>query len=457
MIPDSVRSIVDNTLSISDTSVSVVDSSLLQSAAMDRLVWMSVFGTKEEKAAARWIIWEVGQCVGVRPASIYEFYMARGKGRVPPTFTVPAVNIRGMHYDVARALFAKVVELQVGAFILELARSEMEYTDQSPAEYTSVMLAAALREGYRGPIFLQGDHFQVKAKAAGVAKEGEEEALRTLISDAVKAGMYNLDIDTSTLVDLTKESVLEQQRPNFSICARLSEYVRCMEPENIAVSLGGEIGEVGGHNSTEEELSSFMEGFEGIRRGRFVGLAKLSVQTGTSHGGVVLPDGTLKQVAVDFETLKKLSQLAREKYGLAGGVQHGASTLPDELFGKFVEVGTLEIHLSTGFQNLILDHPKFPLKLLAKMYAWVDENLSAERKDGQTDEQFHYRLRKKAWGQFKKECWSIDEEARAAIRETLAERFGFLFEKLQVAGTRGLVDTFVKPPVVQRKLSDFSA
>ena len=30
------------------------------------------------------------------------------------------------------------------------------------------MLAAALREGFRGPVFIQGDHFQVNAKKYAV-------------------------------------------------------------------------------------------------------------------------------------------------------------------------------------------------------------------------------------------------------------------------------------------------
>ena len=456
MIAQSTLSILGDAIRVSEEAVEVLETGVLQSPLMDRLIWTAAFGNQEEKAAARWIIWEVGQQVGVRPASIYDFYVARGKGEVPATFTVPAINIRGMTYDVARSLFSKVVGLGVGAFVLELARSEMEYTDQSPSEYVTVLLAAALREGYRGPVFMQGDHFQAKAKAQGVAKEREEEGLRALIIQAVGAGMYNIDIDTSTLVDLTKEKASDQQRPNFSMCAGLSEHARSLEPMGITISLGGEIGEVGGHNSTEEELSAFMEGYEGARGGRFVGLSKLSVQTGTSHGGVVLPDGTIEQVAVDFETLKRLSKLAREEYSLAGAVQHGASTLPNELFGKFVEAGTLEIHLSTGFQNLTLDHPRFPAELLEKMYTWVDENLSGERKDGQTDEQFHYKLRKKAWGPFKKECWSIDKDARADMRGSLAERFGFLFEQLRVLNTKGLVESYVVPPVVHRKLSDFS-
>ena len=84
------------------------------------------------------------------------------------------------------------------------------------------------------------------------------------------------------------------------------------------------------------------------------------MQTGTTHGGVVLPDGSIAKVSIDFNTLKELSQVAREEYGLGGAVQHGASTLPDEAFDMFPKVDTVEVHLATGFQNIIYDSPNFP-------------------------------------------------------------------------------------------------
>ena len=85
------------------------------------------------------------------------------------------------------------------------------------------------------------------------------------------------------------------------------------------------------------------------------GVSKISIQTGTSHGGVVLPDGTIAQVKVDFDTLSRLSRLARKDYGLGGAVQHGASTLPEEAFTRFAEAGACEVHLATNFQNMLYD------------------------------------------------------------------------------------------------------
>src|SRR6059058_70761 len=309
---------------------------LKESANIDALVRKAVFGSEDEKAHARWMIWEMGQQAGVRPASIHDLYLARGRGAVRP-FTTPAINIRVLSYDTGRAIFRAAKRLDVGAVICEIARSEIAYTDQRPAEYVAVMTAAALREGFTGPLFIQGDHVQVNAKKYAADPEAELKALRALIEEELHAGFYNIDIDTSTLVDLSQATLPEQQRVNYERAAELTRFIRDREPEGVTVSVGAEIGEVGGKNSDVHELKAFMDGYIQALKGLGVrtGISKISVQTGTSHGGVVLPDGSIAKVQLDLDALKALSRDARDKYGLGGAVQHGASTLPPDAFSQF--------------------------------------------------------------------------------------------------------------------------
>jgi hypothetical protein len=177
--------------------------------------------------------------------------------------------------------------------------------------------------------------------------------------------------------------------------------------------------------------------------GNVKGISKISVQTGTTHGGVVLPDGSIANVEIDFKTLQELSKLAREEYGMSGAVQHGASTLPDEAFHHFPQVGTAEVHLATGFQNIIYESPNFPRELLDKINRHLSEKYIGEKKQGETEEQFLYKTRKKAFGDFKKEMWSIPESNLKGMREELEGRFSLLFHKLNVIGTRALVSRFV--------------
>lgn len=437
---------------LTELGVEVRDEAGLSARGIDALVQAAVFGTREQQAAARWLIWEAGQALGIRPASIHDLYIARGRNALPHTFTTPAMNIRMMAYDTARAAIRAANRGKVGAFIFEIARSEMSYTEQRPAEYTAVMIAAAIKEGFRGPLFIQGDHFQVNAKKYKTDADAELAALRNLIDEAMAAGFYNIDIDTSTLVDLSKPSLDEQQRLNYELCALFSDYIRQRQPSGICISLGGEIGEVGQKNSDIHELRAFMDGYLKHIKHR-PGISKISIQTGTSHGGVVLPDGSIADVTIDFDTLRELSVAAREEYGMGGAVQHGASTLPEEAFGKFVQSGAIEVHLATAFQQLAYAH--LPHELNEEITQWLFKNAADERKAGDTDEQFLYKVRKKATGPFKKQLWSLPESERAKVRAALEERFAMLFNRLGVERTKGIVDSFVTVHEVHKRPEDF--
>jgi fructose/tagatose bisphosphate aldolase len=253
-------------------------------------------------------------------------------------------------------------------------------------------------------------------------------------------------------VDLSETKIKKQQYNNYEVCAQLTQFIRQIQPRGVEVSVGGEIGEVGSKNSSPEDLHAFMAGFkERLRRGR-TGISKISVQTGTSHGGVVLPDGSIAQVKLDFDTLRILSEIARKEYGLAGAVQHGASTLPAQAFHKFAESEAAEVHLATEFQNMIYESKYFPVELRVKMYDWLKVNTASERKEGETDEQFIYKTRKKALGPFKKDIMGLPNETRLAIAAEIEEKFDFLFKQLNAVNNKELVDKYVRlKRVITRK------
>jgi fructose/tagatose bisphosphate aldolase len=422
------------------------------SDVVDGLAWTAAFGDNAElRGTARFAIRNLAANAGIRPASIHDLYMAMGRGEAKG-FTVPAINVRAMAYDTARAVIRSAKKLDAGAFIFEIARSEIGYTEQRPHEYAAIVLAAALREGFNGPLFIQGDHVQTNAKKYNSPERTKEiDALRALIKEEIAAGFYNIDIDTSTLVDLSKATLAEQQAVNVTLAADFTEFIRGQEPRGLTVSVGGEIGEVGGKNSDVHELHAYMDGFnaELKRRGPLVGLSKISVQTGTAHGGFINPDGTVRtDVKIDLKTLEELSRVARADYHLAGAVQHGASTLPPDAFDAFPRAGACEIHLATDFQNMVYEHPQFPADLKNEMYAWIREHAQEERKPKDTEEQFIYKARKKAIGPFKQRMWSISEAGRNAIGGALEERFTFLMKQLNIAGTAKTVAGFVKAPLL---------
>lgn len=418
---------------------------------MDSLIYNAVFESDDEKRKSKFIlVKEICKACGAVPASIQGLYEEMGKNY--PGFTVPAMNIRGLTYDVVRAVFRKALQMKVGAMIFEIARSEIGYTKQRPLEYSTVVLAAAVKEGYSGPVFIQGDHFQLVRKNFLADAAPETNYVKGLITEAIEAEFYNIDIDASTLVDLDRPTVKEQQRPNFEMTAELASHVRNLQPAGVDVSIGGEIGEIGKQNSNPEEARAYLSGFKETFKGS-KGLSKLSVQTGTSHGGVPLPDGTLAKVKIDFDTLKQLSELSRKEFRLSGAVQHGASTLPDEAFHMFPETGTSEVHLATGFQNMIFDSKALPADFKQETYSFIKSEYAKEHKEGQTEEQFIYSTRKKGFGPIKKKWWDLPEAVKAAIMKELEEKFGLLFEKLKVGNTVDLVNRTVKPVTVKKDIN----
>jgi len=409
----------------------------LEKTAMD-IVQTDELSKKRELSKE---IFEAANKTGIYPASIHEFYMARGRGEFKG-FAVPAINLRSMTYDLARAIFRVAKRNNSGAFIFEIARSEIGYTDQAPIEFASQVLAAGIKADYSGPVFIQGDHFQVNAAKYKENPEKEIKSLEALIEEAIRSGFYNIDIDSSTLVDISKQNLKEQQLLNYEVCAKLTRFIRSIEPKGIRISVGGEIGEIGHQNSTPEDLRAFMAGLQEKLGKSFVGISKISVQTGTTHGGVVMPDGSVAKIKLDFNTLETLSEVARKEYGLAGAVQHGASTLPPEAFHKFVECDTAEVHLATEFQNMIYGSAHFPADLKKRIYEWLKVNAPNEAKPGETEEQFLYKTRKKAFGPFKKEIMKLPQQTRDSIAAEVETKFDFLFKQLNMVNKKDLVNKY---------------
>ncbi len=435
---DEVFKYLKGIVSLNNGGVVIENIDRLKTQGIDTLVENSVLNPSSQiRGLSRFIIKSSALEMGIVSSSIQGLYDARGRDECGG-FTVPAINIRGMSYDFSKSIFRTAQKLNTGSFIFEIAKSEIGYTLQQPHELVGVILGAAIRENHTGPVFIQGDHFQVNAKNFHDNKEKEISGLKKLIQKGIEAGFYNIDIDTSTLVDLSKNTVVEQQRANFELGVELTKYIRALEPEGITISVGGEIGEVGKENSNENELRAYLDNFNELLDREDKGarsISKISIQTGTSHGGVPGPDGKVVEVNLDFECLENLSRIARQDYGLAGAVQHGASTLPRDLFNKFPELETAEIHLATDFQNMIYDNELFPEDFKKEIYVHLRKNFASEKKETDTDEQFIYKTRKKGFGEFKSKFWELSNEIKTEIGSQLQKKVEHLFTQLKVEDT----------------------
>jgi len=157
---------------------------------------------------------------------------ARARGEVSG-FTVPALNLRTQVFDMARTVYEAAAAADVAAVILELARSEQTYTFQRPIDYATSVLAGAIAAGWHGPVFIQGDHYQFNAKKYAADPEAMTEEIRRACRLAIDAGYRNIDIDSSTLVDLSKPNVDEEQRENYRRAAELTALIRTLETDGV--------------------------------------------------------------------------------------------------------------------------------------------------------------------------------------------------------------------------------
>ena len=172
---------MERILRIVGDDVEILDAVGLQKTFVDDLIYTAVFSDHENvRKAARWIIRRAGAAAGIHSASIQPLYEAMGR-KEAAGFTVPAINIRALTYHSAQAVLRAAMKLNVGPVIFEIARSEIDYTRQRPEEYTCAVTAAAIKIGYRGPLFLQGDHFQINAGKFAKDPDKEVQAIKDLI------------------------------------------------------------------------------------------------------------------------------------------------------------------------------------------------------------------------------------------------------------------------------------
>lgn len=423
---------------------------------VDRWARAAALGAPDARAVAIWAIREAAHAANIVPASIQDLYMARAAGGWPGR-TVPAMNLRGWTYQTCRAVFRAARDMKAGLFIFEQAVAESVYAAQPPAEYTAGVLAAALREGYSGPVFLQADHDQVNAKAYLADPAAEIRRLEEIMRVQVAAGFYNIDIDASTVVDLSLPTVVDQQRLNAELTAHFTRFVRGIEPEGVTISLGAEIGEVGHENTTPEELRAFMAVYpEALAKGGagLTGVSKISINSGTYHGGNVQPDGTLAPVNVDYALLKTISDICRAEYNMAGAVQHGASTLPRPQLSQFAPTGAVEIHLALGFNNLIFDHPALPQSIRDEIRDYTFTHHASERSAADTDAQFLYNTRKKSWKVMKERFWNLPAETQSDIMASLQEMFHDMFMRMNIADTYDLAAQTTRAPKIALKMPE---
>ena len=317
------------------------------------------------------------------------------------------------------------------------------------------MLAAALREGFRGPVFIQGDHFQVNAKKFAADPATEVDAVKALAREAIAAGFYNIDIDTSTLVDISQADArraaaaeLRSRASTFSApCASSSP--RASRSPSAARSARS-----GTQNSTVEELRAYMDGFNRTPAG--------------GHGGAVEDQRAVGHVARRRRARRRLDRRreARSRHARDDCRRWRATStdLParcstarrrcrTRAFNNFPKRETAEIHLATNFQNMLFDH-------MPADAARDDLRVAGGEREGRAEGDrlrravLSTRRARRRSARSSGSCGICRTTRRRRWRAAYDEKFAFLFDQLAIGNTAAIVARFVKPPAMHRARSE---
>lgn len=438
-------------LTFHDPHLTVHERELIQQDVVDKVVYTTVFSTDDAlKAKTRRIIYHLAKDLGIYSASIQPFYKAFAQGSIK-NVTVPAISMKTLTYDLCRCVFRVAKTQNAAAFTFELSYGESQYTKQTPEEFVAVILGAAIKEKYTGPIFIQGGPCTFDPIAYKKDRSKELTRVKDWVERLIAAGFCNIAIDGSTLIETSNPSLHAQQKENVYVTAEVTKFIRdreqkrhaakltkghsdsiiqCTDDAPIAISAAIEY--TNDDENTLETVESFMNHY----------LYQIPHKTGISNLCVKTPTvkKNTKKPGVNLNLLESIGQIAREAYGLAGPTLQNTS-LPVTQYEKFVKTRIVEAHLSTAFQDEVFD--ALPANLRGEMYAWVKKAHAYFREPDWNDEEFIHYKREKAFGLFKKKLWHLSDEEKKPIIHAVETYIGRLFEALSVANTKKSVEKYV--------------
>ena len=419
------------TAHVEDDRLVVDDEAAFRATSIRDLAWTAAFSDDPgTTGAAQWLVWEASQALGAHSASIQELYAARGRGEVSG-FTVPAINLRAQTFDLARTIFETAMSADVGAVILEIARSEQTYTFQRPIDFATSALAGAIAAGWRQPVFLQGDHYQFNAKKYAADPEAMTEEIRRACRLAVEAGYRNIDIDSSTLVDLSKPTVDEQQRENYVRAAELTALIRDARdrrrdhqrrrrdrrgrPPELdgrgAPGLHGRLPPRAGRARARRDRCQ-----QGQRPDRHLARWRAAARRRRRRGQARLRRARASSARSPARTARPVpSSTARRPCPTSCSIASRRSRRPRSTSRPASRTRCTSTRPS-------------PRRSTARSRRGCYANAADERKADQTDQQFVYTTRKKAIGPFKRELWDL--ETKDEIMAAQRRKIGFLFTEL---------------------------
>lgn len=366
-------------------AVRIIDAGRLREERIDALVYNAMFQPSERvRYFLAWLIRQVAAGNAIYPSSLQGWYARVGRGQAP-SFTIPALRLRMISYAAGRAAFRAMRETGAGAVVFSLDGAAKPA--QSPLDYATCLLAAAIREGYEGPLFLEADFLR--------AQPGADERLKELVGEALNAGFFNLEFGLTRLKNLSLPDPTEQEQAYSTDCAALAGFVRQAEPAGVGSAIG-----IRFDAALEQlvlRLRTFVPGFETeftSRAGHVPGIGKFDLSLGRVE---------------DLGQAKDFAEVALREFYLPTSVSLEGEAVEDELIEAVATFPWVGVNLGARLEAQMFVHPAFPSQLRQEMQRWL-ETACPGRGDS---------VRPWAYEQFKRELWDLPEEIQEAIMAEL--------------------------------------
>lgn len=385
---------IKHTLQIKRGGVEILNPEVARGVLTDRLIFNAVFHSETQiKATSRWLIKAIGQSLNIFSSSTHGLQNILN----PPArkkMKTPVLQTPHLSYDIARAVFQAIQKHHMGPVIFELGESSMESENQSPGEFSATIFAAAIREEYQGPIFIQAHHIQVNTESFQRAPDKEIQKLKNLIIESIATGIYNLWINGFSISHSPQTRQVKTQNPSSQLLAVATDIIRLHEPKNLDISIGGGVKVSGDSKTFEKDIISFLDEYrENLQKiGENInGISKISFQP--------------------FEEIPtEIHLMLMNHYGLNGRVPLNSSNFSKEVLEDFSGIGGMEFPLNMPFHSLFIDHADLPENIRKTLIGSLS-NPSISTNNA-----------------IKKTLWTLPDTLRENIRNQFVEKIIFFFK-----------------------------
>ena len=266
-------------------------------------------GEKDFFRAAFYLIYSVAWKLNIYFSSLQLVYKAQANHEFSPHFKIPAIDITEDSIPVLRQLFNTMNREKTKFLSLIINPKEMDQNGYFP--YILKILVAAILEDYYGPIFLQTDSIFFDPLSFENNRDILIDQLKTITQNAIKSGIYNLNIDASELVDQEKSVISEKMLMNLKMVAMATNlWVRNFQPKGIIVSVSGKIGKGAAGFIKADEIKEYLKRL--LKEG-----SRLRFVTAGDDISKLVVDFRTKEIRTS-DQIGLLNTISQNEFGLGG-------------------------------------------------------------------------------------------------------------------------------------------